>query len=495
MKRYGHFAVGMLAISVIAAAAVLGFDIHPLAAHGGGHLPLYGAEFGALAGVPTELKAVFDRIGEAFEAFKRTHNEEIAGVKKGFDDVVTNDKLEKVQQALDKGVEAKASIDAAIAAEKKEREALEMKLNRMGLKNDEHGRSVLELKTFNTMLAGDAAEKKRAFTPLDQEGYDSYKSAFNTMLRKNEKLLTAEEMKTLSVGSDPDGGYLVTPDTSGQIVKKVYETSPVRQYANVVTISTDSIEGIEDLDEAGAGYAGEHGTSGNTDTPDIGKWKIPVFNMDTEPKATQQLLDDAAINVEAWLAGKVANKRGRFENNEYVTGAANKIRGFVLGYTPAADAGAGVTWGSIGYVATGVSADFAASAKGDKLYDLMGMLKNEYLPGAAWFAKRLTITSIRKFKDGQNNYLWQPSFIAGQPETIMGYPVARMEDMPTIAADSFSLAFGNLKEAYLIVDRQGIRVLRDPYTAKPYVKFYTTWRSGGGIVNYEAIKLMKFGTS
>nr|WMC97941.1 phage major capsid protein [Aminobacter aminovorans] len=437
----------------------------------------------------TEFKSLLDKQGEAFEAFKQTHDE----LKKN--DTLTAEKLERIEKSLDQAVEAKASLEAKIEAERKEREELEVRLNRHGLKNDENGVMQLEVKTFNATLAAEAAERKKAFTPLDAAGYGEYKAAFGSMLRKNDRMLTPEEVKTLSVGSDPDGGYLVTPDVTGQIVKKVYETSPVRQYANVVTISTDALEGIEDLDEAGAGYAGEHSTSGNTDTPEVGKWKIPVFNMDTEPKATQNLLDDAAVDVEAWLAGKVSNKRARFENTEFVTGAANKIRGFVLGYTPAADAGAGVAWGTVGYVATGVSADFAASAKGDKLYDLMGMLKNEYLTGAAWFAKRLTITSIRKFKDGQNNYLWQPSFIAGQPETIMGYPVARMEDMPTIAADSFSLGFGNLKEAYTIVDRQGIRVLRDPYTAKPYVKFYTTWRTGGGIVNYEALKLMKFGTS
>jgi HK97 family phage major capsid protein len=494
MKRYGYFAVGLLAITAIAAVAVLGFDVSHLA-HSN-HL-IHTAEFGALLGAdaPKELKAVFDRIGEAFKTFKDTHDEELKGIKKGFADVVTADKLAKVQEALDKGVEAKAALDAAVAAEKKHVDEIERKLNKLGLSNNEEGRNQLELKTFNTMLQGDAAEKKRAFSPLDQAGYDAYKAAFNSMLRKNDKLLTPEEAKTLSVGSDPDGGYLVTPDTTGQIVKKVYETSPVRQYANVVTISTDALEGVEDLGEAGAGYAGEQAQGSDSTTPQIGKWRIPVFNMDTEPKATQNLLDDAAVDVEAWLGGKVANKRARFENNEFVTGAAAKIRGFVLGYPPLTDSGAGVAWGSIGYVATGVSADFAASAKGDKLYDLMGMLKNDYLPGAAWFAKRLTITAIRKFKDGQNNYLWQPSFIAGQPETIMGYPVARMEDMPTMAADSFSLAFANLKEAYTIVDRQGIRVLRDPYTAKPYVKFYTTWRTGGGVVNSEAIKLMKFGTS
>jgi HK97 family phage major capsid protein len=192
----------------------------------------------------------------------------------------------------------------------------------------------------------------------------------------------------------------------------------------------------------------------------------------------------------------VGDKIGRFENSEFVTGAANKIRGFVLGYPVASDPGDGsVAWGTLGYFPTGVDGDFAASAKGDNLYDLMGLLKNDYLPNAAWFTRRAVITKIRKFKDTQNNYLWQPSFVALSPETIMGYPVVRMEDFPAVTTGSLSLAFGDLKQAYQIVDRQGIRVLRDPYTSKPYIKFYTTKRTGGGVVNFEAIKLLKFAAS
>lgn len=443
------------------------------------------------------IETLLKQQGEAFDAFRKSHDEQIAELKKtGSNDPVLLERLSKIEGALDKAVEAKAAIDAQIAGERKYVEDLEKRLNRMNLSGGGADASrEAELKSFNDVLASLAAGRTKSFAPIDQKGYDEYKSALNHYFREGKDNLTADEVKTLSVGSDPDGGYWVTPDISGRMVKKVYETSPVRQYASVQTISTDALEGVEDLGEAGAGYAGEHGTSGDTTTPQVGKWKIPVFTIDTEPKATQQLLDDAAVNVEAWLADKVANKFARFENAEFVTGAANKIRGFISGYDTAADDGSGVPWGKIGYVATGVSGDFAASAKGDKLYDLMGCLKDEYLSGAAWFTRRSVITAIRKFKDGQNNYLWQPSFIAGQPETIMGYPVARMEDVPALGADSLSLAFGNLREAYQIVDRQGIRVLRDPFTAKPYVKFYTTRRTGGGVVNFEAVKLLKFGIS
>ena len=436
-----------------------------------------------------EFKALLDKQGEAFEAFKQTHAEEL---KKS--DALTTEKLGKIQKSLDAAVEAKAAMDAALKAEAKEREELELKVNRLGISatSTETAKKAVEVKTFNDVLTSLAASRGRAHTPLDEKGYDEYKTAWNRWFRDGEKALSADEAKTLQVGSDPDGGYFVTPDMSGRIVKKVYETSPMRQYASVQAITTDALEGIEDLGDAGAGYAGEMSQGSDTTTPQIGKWRIPVFWIDTEPKATQQLLDDAAVDVEAWLAAKVADKFSRFENNEFVNGNANKIRGFAKGYSTSADSGSGVTWGTIGHVATGVSGDFAASAKGDKLYDLMGTLKSAYLPGAAWFTNRAVVTAIRKFKDGQNNYLWQPSFIAGQPETIMGYPVARMEDMPALAANSYSLGFGDMGAAYQIVDRLGIRVLRDPYTAKPFVKFYTTKRVGGAVVNFEAIKLMKF---
>lgn len=439
----------------------------------------------------TEFKALLDKQGEAFEAFKQTHDELKAN------DALTSEKLTKIEKSLDAAVEAKDALERAIKAERKEREDMEARINRMGVKatSEEGAKRELEVKDFNLVLAANASVRVRPVIALDEKGYDEYKAAWNKWAREGKERLMPEEVKTLSVGQDQDGGYFVTPDVTGRIATKVYETSLVRQYASVQSISTDALEGMEDLGEAGAGYAGEHATSGNTTTPQAGKWKISVFWIDTEPKATQQLLDDASVNIEAWMAGKVSAKFARFENAEFVTGAANKIRGFAGGYDFAADSGAGVAWEKIGYLATGVDGDFAASAKGDKLIDLMGLLKNEYLAGAAWFMRRSVITDIRKFKDGQNNYLWQPSFVAGQPETIMGYPVARMEDMPAKASGSFSVMFGDLRTAYQIVDRQGVRVLRDNLTSKPYVKFYTTKRTGGGMVNFEALKALKFATS
>ncbi len=442
----------------------------------------------------SEVKTLIEKQGEAFEAFKTALETEMKG-KLGKDDPVVTDKISKIEKSLDAAVEAKSALEAAIAAEKKEREDLEARLNRHGIKatGEEEAKRELEIKEFNMVLAANASDRKKSFNPLDAKGMDDYKSAFDRMLREGKENLTPEEVKTLQVGSDSDGGYFVTPDTTGQMVKKIYESSPIRQIASQQTISTDALEGIEDLDEAGAGYAGERSTSGNTDTPEVGKWRIPVFWIDTEPKATQQLLDDAAVNIDAWLGGKVSDKFGRFENAEYVVGAS-KIRG-IVSYPTAADDGSGVAWGTVGYVASGASGDFAATDPADKVFDLIGSLKNEYLTNARFLTRRKVITKIRKFKDGQGNYLWQPSFVLGQPEAIAGYPITRAEDMPDLGANSLSLAFGDFRRGYQIVDRQGIRVMRDPFTAKPYVKFYTTKRTGGGTVNFEAYKVMKFAAS
>ena len=439
----------------------------------------------------TEIKSLLEKQGEAFEAFKQTIESELKS-KLAADDPLVKDKLAKIEQSLDGAVEAKAALEAAIAAEKKEREDLELRINRSGIKagSVDAAKIELELKDFNRVIAGIAAERKRQVAPVDQKGYDEYKSAFDHLLREGKENLTPDEVKTLSVGSDPDGGYYVTPDVSGRIVTQVYESSPIRQIASAQTISTDALEGIEDLDEAGAGYAGEHATSGNTDTPQVGKWRIPVYWIDTEPKATQQLLDDAMVDIEAWLSGKVSDKFARFENAEFVTGTS-KIRG-LTSYTTALDSGAGVTWGTVGHVISGASGDFDATNPGDRLHDLVGALKNEYLTSARFLTRRSVITKIRKFKDGQGNDLWQPSFVIGQPESLVGYPITRAEDMPALGANSLSLAFGDFGRGYQIVDRQGVRVMRDPFTSKPYVKFYTTKRTGGGVVNFEAFKVMKF---
>jgi HK97 family phage major capsid protein len=297
-----------------------------------------------------------------------------------------------------------------------------------------------------------------------------------------------DERKALSVGTDPDGGYVVNPDLSGRIVLKVFESSPMRAYASVQVISSDALEGLFDLNEASSGWVGETDSRPETNTPQLGKWRIPAHELYAKPKATQKLLDDASINMEAWLASKVSEKFARDEANAFVVGnGVNKPRGF-LTYS------SGTTLpGTIERFDTGVNGAFAAAPNGgDVLINALYGLKQQYRANATWFMNRATLKLTRKLKDSDGAYLWSPGIAAGQPASLLGYPVASFEDMPDPATDSLSIAVGDMREAYQIVDRLGIRTLRDPYSAKPYVEFYTTKRVGGDVVNFEAIKLIEF---
>jgi HK97 family phage major capsid protein len=435
-----------------------------------------------------EIKGLIEAQGKGFEAFKATLDE----MKKS--DVVTSEKLAKIEKDLDAAVEAKAKIEARMDAERKEREDLELRLSKSGDRGGDEKKAAA-VRDFQNFVKSMNAERGRVAPVIDEAAYDGYKSAFQRFVREGKDALDAAEVKTLSVGSDVDGGFLVTPDMSGRIAKRVFETSPIRQIANVQAISSDKLEGIEDLDEAAAGWVGEQQSRGDTGTPNIGKYAIEAFEVYAKPKATQKLLDDASVDIEAWLAEKVATKIARVENLAYVRGTgAAQPRGFTS-YPALSDDGSGVTWGSLGYVPSGASADFAAANPADKLFDLIGTLKTEYLTNARFVTRRSVITKIRKFKDGDGAYLWQPSLGAGLPELLAGYPITRAEDMPALAANSMSLAFGDFQQGYQIVDRLGLRTLRDPYSDKPYVVFYTIKRTGGAVVNFEAIKLMRFAAS
>lgn len=325
----------------------------------------------------------------------------------------------------------------------------------------------------------------------------AYKTAFLNYLRKgNDHGLADLALKAMSVGSDADGGYLVTPDSSGRIVKKVFEASPMRGIASVETISTDALEGLADLDEVSFGWVSETGARSETSTAQLGKWRIPVHEMYAEPKATQKLLDDAVVDVGAWLEGKIAQKFTRAENASFWTGnGVGKPQGLTA-YPTAATADSSRPWGTLEHINTTANGDFGSTAATaqDKLIDIVYALKQEYRSGARFACPRAVVAKIRKFKESTTNgYIWQPG-LGGQPATILGFPLTEAEDMPALGTGSLSLAFGNFAETYQIVDRIGIRVLRDPYTTKGYVKFYATKRVGGGVVNFESMKFLRFGS-
>lgn len=418
-----------------------------------------------------------EAINIAFEEFKKANDERLAQIEaKGSADVVTEAKLQKIEADLEKA--QKIADEAALAAKRQSR-----------VVTDEHG-NVLDLDRKAQEWASMNARRRGAVVgSFGAADMDAYKAAFDTFLRKGEEVMGPDERKALSVGTDPDGGYVVNPDLSGRIVMKVFETSPMRAYASIQVISTDALEGLYDLNEASSGWVGETESRAETNTPQIGKWRIPAHELYAKPKATQKLLDDASINMEAWLASKVSEKFARDEANAFVVGnGVNKPRGF-LTY------GAGTTLpGTIEQFPTGASGALASAPDGgDALINALYGLKQQYRANATWFMNRATTKLVRKAKDTDGAYLWSPGIQAGQPATLLGYPVAAFEDMPDPAASSLSIAVGDMREAYQIVDRLGIRTLRDPYSAKPYVEFYTTKRVGGDVVNFEAIKLVRLG--
>jgi HK97 family phage major capsid protein len=423
-----------------------------------------------------ELKKLLDEQGVAFAAFKSANDEMQAEIKKlGSADAVTVEKVEKLNASLDK-IQDEA---------KKRADDIEAKMNRLSLGGggDADKDEIKAAAQFST----ERGEQ------VDLEGYRAYKSGFVAYMRKGERL-SIEERKAMSVGSDPDGGYTVVPDVSGHMIKRVYETTPMRQVASVVTIGTDRLEGFNDLGEGTAGWVGETQARPATGTPQLGKWEIPVHELYAFPQVTQKLLDDSMFNIESWLADKTADKFARTENAAFLNGTGvGQPRG-LLTYPTAVTADAGRAWGTFQHVLTGTDGTFGTTTNGtDKLIDLVYSLKAKYRQNANFMMSRATVAGIRKLKDGQGNYAWQPSLSALSGGTVLGFNIVEGEDMPAMAADSLSIAFGDFREAYQIVDRVGIRVLRDALTNKPYVGFYTTKRVGGDAISFEAVKFLKFG--
>ncbi len=426
-----------------------------------------------------DIKKVSDAIesiNRGFEEFKKTNDERLAQIeKKGGADPVTEAKLAKIEADLE---QAQKIADEAVLASKRQNRTV----------TDEKGNTIdLDAKALEwaNLTARRRGTQVQTYGARDLDGY---KTAFEAFMRKGDELLGVDERKALSVGTDPDGGYVVHPDMSGRIVQKVFETSPMRAYAAIQVIGTDALEGIYDLNEASSGWVGETDTRSETNTPQIGKWRIPVHEIYAKPKATQKLLDDASINMEAWLAGKVSDKFARTESAAFVNGTGvNQPRGF-LTYAD------GTTLpGTIERTKTGANGAFdAAPNGGDVLVNALYSLKSAYRANATWFMNRATFKLVRKLKDSDGAYLWQPGITLGQPASILGYAAASFEDMPDPTTGSLSIAVGDMREAYQIVDRIGIRTLRDPYSAKPNVEFYITKRVGGDVLNFEAIKLIEF---
>ena len=321
-----------------------------------------------------------------------------------------------------------------------------------------------------------------------------HQKAIDAYLRAgDESELKSLEVKALSTDVLADGGYLIDPETAASINTVLRSTSSLRSVANVATVEAGVYDVLVDHTDIGAAWTSESGSVSETATPQIDRISIVLNELSASPKASQRLLDDSSFDVERWLSDRVADKFSRAENDAFINGdGVDKPTGFL---TYATVPNASWAWGSIGYVATGEAGDFAAINPADAIVDLIYALDAGYRANAVFVMNSKTAGAVRKMKDSDGRFLWAESLAAGQPSRLMGYPVLIAEDMPDISAGADAIAFGDFGQGYTVAERPEIRVLRDPYSAKPHVLFYASKRVGGDVTDFAAIKLLKFATS
>jgi HK97 family phage major capsid protein len=405
----------------------------------------------------------------------------------------------EIKELLEKQGQAFEAFKAALADEAKSKTAeSEAKTARI---NDDLTRLAKEIKTANDRAeAAEAAAARpsrgdgKSITPAMAE----YKAGLFNYIRKGEE--DGLEKKALSAGVNPDGGYTVHSELDTMIDRVARTNVNMRNLATVRTITGRSFKKL--VTTSGAGYGGwgnEHTAPTETTTPGLVELEFTPGTLWAEPRATQELLEDSDQNIEAWLADEVGIIFEATENQAFIDGnGVNRPRGF-LDYSIVANAS--YAWGSIGYVPSGGSGAFRTASTSvspvDDFIALRHALKPVYRQNAVWLMNDATVATVRKFKDGSGNLQWKPgaSVAEGFTETFLGHPISYDDQMPDVASNSYSVAFGDFKRGYLIVDRLGTQVIRDSLTSKPYVKFYTRRRVGGGVQNFEAIKVMKMATS
>ncbi len=304
--------------------------------------------------------------------------------------------------------------------------------------------------------------------------------------------LAGMEAKAASIGVGPKGGVSVPIEIDAVIDRVLRAQSPIRSIAQVVDVGSANYRKLITTTGVVSGWVSETAARGETDTPDFAEIAPPMGELYANPAASQSMLDDAVFDVEAWLGAEIGREFARAEGVAFVTGdGINKPRGFLTAPTSLSDDTTRM-FGTLQYVASGAAGGFAASNPQDRLIDLVHALAAPYRQGASWVMNSATLARVRKMKDSNGAFLWQPALAADQPATLLGYPVIEAAAMPDIAVDSLSIAFGDFQAGYLIAQRPETVVLRDPFTNKPFVHFYATRRIGGTVVDSRAIKVMKF---
>ena len=402
----------------------------------------------------TEAVAAFGDFHRAFEAFRETNDERLAQIEQRMaSDVVTEEKLTRIDTALD---ETRRRLDRVLLDQSRPRLAFEQKQN-------DHAQSEHKAAFRNYMRSGDSAGLKGL------------------------------EEKAMSGASNPDGGYLVTPAAETEILRRMANISPIRAIATTREISTANYRKAFSTSGPASGWVAETDVRPTTGNQQIADMNFPAMELYAMPAATQNLLDDTIVDIEQWIASEVDTVFAEQEGAAFVNGnGVNKPTGF-LSYAKTTQAA--WSWGKTAYLPTGVAGGFAAYNPSDVLIDLIYALRAGYRQNASFVMNRKTQALVRKFKASTGEYLWSPPATIGAAATLMNFPVVEAEDMPDVATDSFAMAFADFRRAYLVVDRRGIRILRDPFTSKPFVLFYTTKRVGGGLQDFDAIKLLKFGVA
>lgn len=317
-----------------------------------------------------------------------------------------------------------------------------------------------------------------------------HKKAFDSYLRNgDDDGLRGLELdgKSMSTAVNSDGGYLVDPQTSERVQSVLNSGASIRAIAAVVQVEATSYDVLVDHADVGAGWATESGAQAETDTPQIDRITVPLHELSALPKASQRLLDDSAFDIEGWLAGRIADKFARAEAAAFVSGdGIDKPTGFLS--HPAVDNDVW-SWGNLGYVPSGTN----ANPEADAIIELVYALGAAYRKNAVFVMNSKTTAKVRKLKDTDGRFLWSDGLAAAEPARLMGYPVLVAEDMPDPATDAMAIAFGDFSAGYTVAERPDLRILRDPFSAKPHVLFYATKRVGGDVSDFAAIKLMKFG--
>lgn len=447
-----------------------------------------------VAAVQAELKRIGEDTSAAVETLQKSWHDFETDQKKAAEDgskesaeYITKaekqmtDLLERLEDMQKRSDESTGRMDAIETKANRspygELDADEAKANRDG---------AVMLKQMYMGTRGQSYDIDELKNAISVEEYVAFQKSFRRYLRRGDEpgKMDAENVKALSAGSDPDGGYFISPQVSARVVQKIFETSPMRAVASVESISTGQLDMLVDIDEPDCGWAAELGTRTETGMPKISKQSIVAHEMYAAPKATQTLLEDSSVNVESWLSDKIGAKFSRTEATAFIKGnGVGKPMG-IISYA------SGTSWGQVEQISSGVLASPYFTVAG--WINLLMALKEPYHAGASILMNRGILSGLLKIQDGDSSSFFKP-IIGGNISPLLssmsGYPLRMASDMPTIAASTVIAAFGDFSDAYTIVDRLGITVQRDPFTKKPHVEFYSRKRVGGAVVNFEALKL------